>query len=201
MKKQLALFDERTREYGIPTLNERNNPPGEYCKLYAERYLPGKAANLAKGAKVIWLQEPTGKYKALGETALTDELFGGTTFVESWVGWEGIDGAFVLDLGKEIPFTSIESDFLHQLGQWILLPKKVTYSVSSDNNTWQPFGEKSLPEDRSVQVKFVGVKCEKPSPVTARYIKVEIEGVKICPSWHYGVGYPAWFFLDEVTVR
>lgn len=201
VKKQLALFDERTREYGIPTLNERNNPPGEYCKLYAERYLPGKAANLAKGAKVIWLQEPTGKYKALGETALTDELFGGTTFVESWVGWEGIGGAFVLDLGKEIPFTSIESDFLHQLGQWILLPKKVTYSVSSDNDTWQPFGEKSLPEDRSVQVKFVGVKCEKPSPVTARYIKVEIEGVKICPSWHYGVGYPAWFFLDEVTVR
>lgn len=201
VKKQLALFDERTREYGIPTLNERNNPPGEYCKLYAERYLPGKAANLAKGAKVIWQQEPTGKYKALGETALTDGLFGGTTFVESWVGWEGIDGAFVLDLGKEIPFTSIESDFLHQLGQWILLPKKVTYSVSSDNNTWQPFGEKSLPEDRSVQVKFVGVKCEKPSPVSARYVKVEIEGVKICPSWHYGVGYPAWFFLDEVTVR
>lgn len=201
IKAQLALFGERTHEYEIPTLNERNNPPGEYCKLYAERYLPGKASNLAKGAKVIWIQEPTGKYKALGETALTDELFGGTTFVESWVGWEGVDGAFILDLGKEVPVTSIEGDFLHQLGQWILLPKKVTYSISTDNAAYRAFGEKSLPEDRSPQVKFVGVKCDVPSPVSARYIKVEIEGTKICPSWHYGVGYPSWFFIDEITVR
>lgn len=201
VKAKLALFEQRTREFDVPTLNERRNAPSEYCKLYTERYLPGKEKNLAKGAKVIWVQEPTGKYKVMGETALTDELFGGTTFVESWVGWEGIDGAFILDMGKDISFSLVESDFLHQLGQWILLPRKVTYSVSSDNKTWQPFGEKSLPEDRSVEVKFVGVKCEKPSPVSARYIKVEIEGVKICPSWHYGVGYPAWFFLDEVTVR
>ena len=150
---------------------------------------------------MIWIQEPTGKYKALGETALTDELFGGTTFVESWVGWEGTDGAFILDLGKDTSFSSIEGDFLHQLGQWILLPEKVTYSISSDNKTWLPFGEKTLPEDRSVQVKFVGVKCDKPSPVSARYIKVGIVGTQICPSWHYGVGYPSWFFLDEVTVH
>lgn len=201
VKKQLALFEERTRDFEIPTLNERNNPPGEYCKLYAERYLPGKARNLAKDAKVIWLNEPTGKYKALGETALTDELFGGTTFVESWVGWEGIDGAFILDLGKDTSVSSIESDFLHQLGQWILLPKKVTYSVSSDNKTYLPFGEKTLAEDRSPQVKFVGVKCEAPVPVSIRYIKIDVEGTKICPSWHYGIGYPSWFFLDEVTVR
>ena len=201
VKANLALFEERTREFNIPTLNERNNPPAEYCKLYTERYLPGKAKNLAKGAKIIWLQEPSGKYKTLGEAALTDELFGGTTFVESWIGWEGIDGSFILDLGKDMPVRSVESDFLHQLGAWILLPRKVTYSISSDNKTWQSFGEKSLEEDRSVQVKFVGVKCDIPSPVTARYIKVEIEGVKTCPSWHYGVGYPAWFFLDEVTVQ
>ncbi|MDD2953265.1 MAG: DUF4838 domain-containing protein [Parabacteroides sp.] len=201
VKAKLALFKGRTAQYGIPTLNERNNTPADYCKLYTERYLPGRARNLAKGAKVIWLDEPSPKYKAMGEAALTDELLGGTAFVESWVGWEGKDGAFVLDLGKEVSFSSINSDFLHQLGQWVLLPKRVTYSVSSDNKTYRAFGEKSIPEDRSVEVKFVGVKCESPSPVTARYIKVEIEGVKTCPSWHYGVGYPAWFFLDEVTVR
>ena len=37
----------------------------------------------------------------VGKTALVDGLFGGSTFVESWVGWEGTDGAFVIDLGKE----------------------------------------------------------------------------------------------------
>ncbi len=34
------------------------------------------------------------------KTALVDGLFGGSTFVESWIGWEGTDGAFVIDLGK-----------------------------------------------------------------------------------------------------
>lgn len=200
IKKKLDLFEARTLEYGVPTLNERNNSPAEYCKFYAERYLPGRIENLARGAKVIWLTPPAPKYQEIGERALTDELFGGTTFVESWIGWEGIDGAFIIDMGKEVSFSSVESDFLHQLGAWILLPKKVTYSISSDNSVYHPFGEETIEEDRSVQVKFVGVKSEVPAPVKARYIKVEIEGVKTCPSWHYGVGYPAWFFIDEVTV-
>lgn len=200
IKNKLALFEQRTAEYEVPTLNERNNSPAEYCTLFRERYLPRNEKNLAKGAQVTWLVEPTGKYRELGKTALTDELFGGTTFVESWVGWEGIDGSFILDLGKETEIRSIESDFLHQLGAWILLPRKVNYSVSSDNETFRDFGAKAIEEDRSPQVKFVGIKCEVPAPVKARYIKVEIEGTKTCPSWHYGVGYPAWFFLDEVTV-
>jgi len=50
-------------------------------------------------------------------------------------------------------------------------------------------------------VKFVGVKFEAPTPVRARYIRVEIEGSKVCPSWHYGVGQPSWFFIDEIGVH
>ena len=39
-KELLALFEERTREYGVKSLNERNNPPAEYCVLYRKRFLP-----------------------------------------------------------------------------------------------------------------------------------------------------------------
>ena len=131
---------------------------------------------------------------------MADGLFGGTTFVESWVGWEGVDGSFILDLGEEKEFSSVEADFLHQLGQWILLPEKVTYSVSTDNQTYQPFGSFSFAEDRAPQVKFVGGKVTSDKPVKARYIKVEVDAIGMCPKWHYGVGHPAWFFVDEVTV-
>lgn len=144
---------------------------------------------------------PAEKYKALGDSALTDDLYGGTTFVESWVGWEGKDGAFVLDLGSEKSFSSVSTDFLHQLGSWVLLPKGVTYSVSSDGKNYVPFGRYEILEDRSNEVKFVAATVTSPSPVTARYIKVEIQSTKICPPWHYGVGYPAWCFTDEVMVR
>lgn len=200
LKNKLDLFEQRTAAYEVPTLNERNNSPADYCKLYRERYLPSGTLNLAKGAKVIWDIAPAEKYKKLGETVLTDELFGGTTFVESWVGWTGSNASFVLDMGEEKEVSSIETDFLHQLGAWILLPKKVSYSVSSNNVEYQTFGVKALEEDRSPQVKFVGVKCEAKTPVRVRFIKVDVEGIITCPSWHYGVGYPAWFFIDEVTV-
>lgn len=198
--KKLDLFEERVTEYNIPTLNERNNSPVEYCKLYRQRYLPQAATNKAANAKITFLNQPGQRYVPVAEQALTDGLFGGSTFVESWIGWEGQDASFIIDLESEKEINSIEADFLHQLGAWILLPTQVKYSVSTDNNTFTQLATKDIPEDRSPQVKFVGIKHEAASPVSARYIKVEITGTKTCPHWHYGVGHPCWFFLDEVSV-
>ena len=200
IRELLGLFDRRTRQFGVTSLNERKNAPGEYCELYKKRFLPQNEQSKASGASLTWIIPPQERYKTLGETALTDELFGGTTYVESWVGWNGTDGAFILDLGEEKSFTRIEADFLHQLGGWVLLPHSVSYSISSDNTTYKPFGSFTFAEDRDLQVKFVEGKAESDSPVKARYIKVEVKGIGLCPDWHYGVGYPVWFFMDEVSV-
>lgn len=200
INRKLDYFKKKVKEFKVPTLNERNNSPVEYCELYRERYMPRQEKSLALGAKVTYEIEPTGKYKAVGEKALTDGLFGGSTFVESWVGWEGIDGAFVVDLGKNKDFHSVETDFLHQLGQWILFPLQVVYSYSQDGENYTHWEAHDLSEDRSVSVKFKGVKSESSEAINARFIKVEVEGTKVCPTWHYGVGHPSWFFIDEVTV-
>lgn len=200
VRQQLDYFRQQCRKFGIKSLNERSNAPEDYCDLYEKRFLPQAEKSKALDAKVIWLQKPGERYQKIADTALTDGLFGGTTFVESWVGWEGVDGSFILDLGEEKEFSSVEADFLHQLGQWILLPQKVTYSISTDNQTYQPFGSFSFAEDRDPQVKFVGGKVTSDKPVKARYIKVEVDAIGMCPTWHYGVGHPAWFFVDEVTV-
>ncbi len=198
--RKLNTFERYVTDFGIPTLNERSNSPVDYCRLYRQRYLPSDAKNLAHGASIRWITPPAEKYRKLGETTLTDGLFGGASFTDSWTGWEGCDGAFIVDLGAEKTITTIETDFLHQLGQWILLPRSVTYSISSDDQTYQPFGRVDFPEDQSVPVKFVPATVSRPS-MQARYVRVEVEGVKICPSWHYGVGCPCWFFLDEITIR
>lgn len=199
INRRLTLFEQRVQEFNVPTLNERSNSPVDYCKLYRKRYLPGLRKSLALEAPVQFLSEPSGKYKGMG-SALTDGLFGGSTFVESWVGWEGKDGAFIIDLKEEKPVHSIETDFLHQIGAWILFPLKVVYSYSIDGQHYVPWETHELPEERSGEVKFRGVKSELSHPVNMRYIKVEITGTKECPSWHYGVGHPSWFFVDEVTV-
>lgn len=199
--RTLDTFENYVTRYGVLTLNERANSPAEYCRLYRTRYLPQAEKSKALGAAIRWIEGPAEKYRASGERTLTDGLFGGATFVESWTGWEGCDGAFVVDLGRETEFTCVETDFLHQLGSWVLLPRSVTYSVSSDGECYRPLGRRELPEDRSVPVKFVAAGVTSPQPVRARYIRVEIEGVKTCPAWHYGVGCPCWFFADEVIVR
>lgn len=200
INRKLTLFEERVKAFKVPTLNERNNSPVEYCQLYKERYMPRARQSIALGAKVSYLTEPTGKYKEVGETALTDGLFGGSTFVESWVGWEGKDGALVVDLGQSKEFRSIETDFLHQVGQWILFPLRVVYSYSDDGVTYTHLETHNLPEDRSIEVKFRGIRSESSQPIRARYIKVEVTGTKECPTWHYGVGHPSWFFMDEITI-
>ena len=180
-------------------MNERHNDPVDYCQLYRTRYLPAANKSIALGAGVAYEPMPGKKYQEISKTALTDGLFGGSTFVESWVGWEGQDATIVVDLGKVQSVHSIEADFLHQLGAWILLPEQVTYSYSSDGKSYTAWETHTITEDRSPQVKFVGIKTE--IPVQARYLKIGVIATKECPTWHYGVGHPSWFFVDEVTVR
>ena len=197
--RALDLFEQRTREFGVETLNERSNPPAEYCALYRKRYMGDSDGNLAHGKPVTYLIDPSPKYLELSKKALTDGICGGTTFVENWVGWEGTDGAFVIDLEKPVQIHSISTDFLRQLGAWILTPKQVRYSTSLDGDEFEEIAVIDLPEDRGNKVEFIPVTatCDR----EARYIRVEVIGTKTCPQWHYGVGNPCWFFIDEVTVK
>ncbi|MBR3390987.1 MAG: DUF4838 domain-containing protein [Prevotella sp.] len=200
-KKLLDLFERRTKAFNVPTLNERRNSPADYCKLYRERFLPSGQANKAANATVTFINPPAERYQKIADKALTDGLYGGTTYVESWVGWEGENADFILDLGEEKTFNHISTDFLHQLGAWILLPKGGHYSVSSDGKSFTDFGSFTFEEDRDVSVKFVKGTAKSVSPVKGRYIKVHVETLGNCPSWHFGVGYPAWFFMDEIIVQ
>jgi hypothetical protein len=201
INRKLELFEQRVRLFHVPVINERENTPLDYCRLYRQRYMPSVKKILSLGAEITWLVPPTGKYAALGETALTDGLYGGATFAESWVGWEGIDGTFIVDLKERKTFTTIRTDFLHQLGQWILLPREVSYSVSADGKDFRHVKTFNIDEDRDAQVKFVDCAYTSDTPLNGRYIKIEVTGTKICPHWHYGVGHPCWFFIDEVAVE
>ncbi len=200
--RDVKLFKDRCNEYNVPTLNERKNRPQDYCDLYLKRYLPSNEPNLLLGAKVSYVLPPAERYQPIAETALTDGLHGGAGYVEGWVGWEGKDADLILDMGQEKEIRHLESDFLHQLGAWVLLPKAVEYSVSTDGKTFVPFGKRfEFAEDRDVSIKFVAATADESSPVKARYVRVKITALGMCPDWHYGVGYPAWYFLDEVTAQ
>ena len=199
VEKELDLFERRIQEFQVPSLNERANSPLEYCELYRQRYLSSPEDNLAYGCPVTFTIEPRPRYAQLGLSALTDGLYGGAGYVESWVGWEGTDADFTIDLGSIKPIHEIGADFLRQIGAWVLEPKAVRFLVSDDGKDFRPFDYVQLEENRSGTIAF--------TPVTgrgltkARYVRFQVEGVKDCPEWHYGVGNPCWFFIDEVWVK
>jgi len=195
----LDLFESRIREYGIETLNERGNSPLDYCAMYRSRYLRSSRGNLAYGCPVSYVLPPKERYAALSEYALTDGLMGGTGYVESWVGWEGTDADFVIDLGAGTPVHSVSLDFLRQIGAWVLEPLGVSVLVSAAGESYVPLGSVSLPENRDGTFGFKDVTVN--GEAIARFVRVQVEGQKICPEWHYGVGNPCWFFIDEVEVR
>lgn len=200
ISEELALFRERAKLLGVTSLNERNNTIEEYCDLYLKRNLPNQRKSLAAKAKLTYQLPPNKPYDRIADTALTDGLLGGATFNESWVGWEKTDGEVIIDLGEVKDIESVEADFLHKLGSWILLPKGMTCHTSVDNINYSLMGKREIPEDRSPEVKFVSFDIKSSEKIKARYIKVHFENVGIGPSWHYGVGYPVWFFVDEIWV-
>ena len=201
LKEMLDTFDVRAARYGLASINERSNSPHDYVTLYRSRYLPREQKNLAAGCEISFSSPLPAPYDKLGGASLTDGLFGGMSYKDSWIGWEGIDVDITVDLGKPTEIRSIDTDFLHQIGAWILQPKSVTYSLSDDGKSWQTFPRHELVDDQDGMVKFVGVKENLATPQTTRYVKISVEGMKKCPEWHYGVGNPCWFFLDEITIN
>jgi len=200
IKNELILFRDRARLLDVRSLNERNNTIEEYCELYLKRNLPNPKKSLAAGASVTYPIPPNKPYDKIADKALTDGLLGGATFNESWVGWEKNDGEVILDLGEVKEIETVEADFLHKLGSWILVPKSMTCFTSEDNRDFKLMGKVIVPEDRSPEVKYVSYAVKSDKKVKARYIKIHFEAVGIGPSWHYGVGYPVWFFTDEIWV-
>ena len=197
---KLSLFRERTGELNVLIFNERHNTVEEYCDLYIQRNLANRKQSLALNAPVEFISAPNNPYTKIADKALTDGLYGGATYNESWVGWEGRDAEFIIDLGEVKPITSVETDFLYSMGAWILLPKSVTCYVSKDNKDFTLLGQQDIEESRERKVSFVNIPITPKESTEGRYIKVKVETIGLCPTWHHGVGYPAWFFIDEVNV-
>lgn len=200
-ENKLELFHKLAKEMEVKSLNERGNTPDDYYAQYKERFLPTNRINLAAGAQVEWIIPPTGEYKEQKGTMLTDGLLGGTDIPGRWIGWEGKNAEFILDLGAEKEIKQIEADFIHLPGRWVFLPKGGKFSISSNKKEYKDFGSFQFEEDRQKRARFAAGKVSTDSPVKARYIKVEVETIGTCPSWHFGVGLPAWFLIDEVIVK
>ena len=195
LTRKLDKFIDDCHRFNVTMLSERRLMTDAYNEFYRNRYLKVKPGNLARGAKVTHLIAPTRRYLPIAEKALTDGLLGGNTFVQDWVGWEGIDGSFVLDLGEEKEVSSLELDFLHSDGDWIIPVDEVAYSVSTDNEHFTPVGKEVVKGRKDLPAPYFRLSHELDHKQKVRYIRFDITAPKLMPS-----GNPSWFFVDEALV-
>lgn len=145
---------------------------------------------------------PSKNYFASGVASLTDGLKGSENFKDGyWLGFEGTDMDFEVDLNEDLPVASVEASFYQKAGSWIFMPEKVEFQIfdnshilvaESEIKTTTPLGK-----NEAIIEKFsAGFENLK-----ARYIRVIAVNIKTCPEWHVGKGSKAWVFADEVIVN
>ena len=141
------------------------------------------------------------QYSPGGDQALIDGLQGGPDFrTGEWQGFWGVNCAATIDLGQLENVNTITLGALQDIKPWIWSPKSVRFSSSLDGSEYDfmATAESSLDErDETIQIEHF--RCE--VPVTARYIRLEVEGRGPIPDWHLGRGNDRWTFLDEIVVE
>lgn len=122
---------------------------------------------------------------------LTNGAFGTAVYQDA--AWQGRNSgsvfSFTMDLGSTQTIKELSTNVLQVKSVYILLPSKITYSVSTNGSTFTQVGIVNLPAvssmDQTKKYKLTDL-----TSISGRYVKVEITPKS-----------SAWTFLDEIEVR
>ena len=141
------------------------------------------------------------QYSAGGPQALIDGRQGDENWrTGGWQGYQGTDFEAVIDLRNERRLSSLSAGFCQDARSWIWMPRQVTFSVSSDGQNYRDVATVPTPvDDSDLEVQRWDPKVS--VNLRARYVKVTAQNYGAIPEWHPGAGYPAYIFIDEITVK
>jgi len=205
------LYSDPEYKEVISSLKDKlNQLRKKYNDIDHKSFLPGKSFteidHLGIGGEVTYKSLYSKKYPGGGHNALTD----GKVSVDDlsqvedfkvWQGFEGEDMEVIIDLREITEISSVSAGFLHNTNAWIFSPDWVEFSISIDNKTYTHIGkvERMIPVKERKKVRTIyQVDLTK---LPARYIKVNVKNIGLCPEWHKGDGNPAWLFADEIVVN
>ncbi len=159
--------------------------------------------HLAVGKKPEFPEPYHKSYSQPGDYGLTDGIKGGWNFTDgTWLGWWGNNLEAEIDLGVTMPLSSLSLTCMQQVQSWIMLPRKVVFSISDDDVNWHELEEitHGVPDDDLSPV-IHPFSTVLPAGTRARYIRVKAVNYGKLPAWHNGAGGDAWIFADEIMVK
>jgi hypothetical protein len=153
-------------------------------------------------AEVKLLREPSPAYYATGAPSLIDRIRGTADFHDgTWLGFEQDDCEAVIDMRSARPVARVTVGCLKAQGSWIFYPKAFEVAVSDNGTDFRAAGKLDVEgpdRDEGANTRSFVIPCDGAS---ARFVKVRVVNVGVCPSWHKGAGGKAWVFVDEMTVE
>ena len=150
------------------------------------------------GKKVSLEHQPSEKYYSIGEQTLTDGIVGDPAkFGTDWLGFTGKDAVITLDLAQKTTFDHLKVNFIKSNENWIHLPLSLSVWVSNDGKEFAKIKESSKEEIAKNGGKM---NIELPTQ-NVRFVKLIAQNTTKIPQGFAGAGFPAWLFVDEVSIN
>lgn len=143
------------------------------------------------------------QYHAGGPDGLLDGIYGNENWRKGeWQGYQNQDFEAVIDLQKEMKVSELSANFLQDTRAWILMPTRVEFYVSNDNQNFTKVAtveNKVDPQNYEVQLQKLTTKVA----TKARYVKVIAKNFGKLPKWHQGYPFDgdAFIFIDEIEIK
>lgn len=177
---------------------ELDGPAGSIAPLE----VPANAFKGVVDAEIRLTRPPGASYSALGPPSLIDRVRGTADFHDgTWLGFEWDDCEAVIDMHSAKPISNVVVGCIKAQGSWIFLPKAIDVAVSDNGTDFRSIGQIEVEEpsrDEGVNTRDFVIRCDQ---AVARFIKVRIANIGVCPPWHKGAGGKAWVFVDEITIE
>jgi hypothetical protein len=145
---------------------------------------------------------PSSKYPGLGVNSLFDGLVGSSNYKgRQWMGWEGEDVEIEVDLGENRKIQTIGIDVLQLPASWIFLPASIEFYTSGDGQIFDHAGTYNPADVDDMRKDGPVLLARAFEDLKARYLRIRISNVGICPEGHPGAGQKAWVFVSEVEIE
>ena len=152
--------------------------------------------------KPVTLKNPPHEnYAYAGAPTLIDGLHGSQNYrTGRWIGFWETPLEATIDLQQPTEIQKVAFSSIININDWIYNPKHFEVSVSDDGKNFRKVAQQSYPLADWEHVSGIEHYELTFSPTATRYVKVYISGHQL-PKGHTGYGFPAWLFVDEITVE
>lgn len=199
---KLEEFTEMCKEQGVERVTEWHSTPDEYRAQMLNMYDIQQEGNLAyrKPVKSSIEVEETRNPRGEGLPLLTDGLRGTQIWTSQWLGFHAPNVEFDVDLEELKNIKHIDSHHLQIMWESAFFPEKVEALTSMDGVNFKSVGIQTqvISNDPFFGTKRYNFDF---AARTARYVRLRIKALDVCPTWHYYSGDPALMFIDEIVVR